>query len=98
MQSVNGGMYEAAELARCMSRILTGRATHAALETFERPQRRGWSVILGIDQRVRGQVHAGPWLTENAARIVPCIPAAPCDLNSLLRPARLELTELRRPT
>lgn len=96
MQSANGGLYEACELARCMSRILTGRATQEALETFDRQRRLEWSVLLG-DRQGRSQKRSGFWLPENAARIVPCIPAAGCDWNPLLHQAGLELTELRGP-
>lgn len=97
MQSVNGGLYEACELARCMSRVVTGRAKQDAFVAFERQRCLEWSVLLGIDQRVRSQAHAGSWLPENAARVVACIPAAGCDLNALLHDAGLELTEPRGP-
>jgi hypothetical protein len=56
----------------------------AALSTYETERRAEWSRLLGADGNLKSQGNAEPWVTANAARILPCLPASGEDLDRLL--------------
>jgi len=90
-QSMNLGLREAWELARDFDWILREDYPLTLLERYNTERRHEWRRLLGA----LGRPHTGPatppWVRQNAARLVPCIPAAGDDLDHLLRQIGLDL-------
>ena len=83
---MNSGLVEARELAARISQILRGEGPSSLLDEFatERttvamaPRRR-------LSARAFGTAVGDPWVRQNAARILACIPASGDDLEPLLK-------------
>jgi 3-(3-hydroxy-phenyl)propionate hydroxylase len=85
VHSMNSGIVEARELAVRMSRILRAGAEPALLQGFATDVREEWHWLLGASTAAaRPLPEAHPWVRENGARIVACIPASGDDLEPLL--------------
>ena len=84
VQSMNSGLVEARELAVRISRILRGEAAPALLEEFGRQTTDVWQRHVDSRRAVRALAAADPWVSDNAARIVDCVPASGEDLGPLL--------------
>ena len=84
VQSMNSGLVEARELAVRISRILRGEAAPALLEEFGRQTTDVWQRHVDSRTAVRALAAADPWVSDNAARIVDCVPASGEDLEPLL--------------
>jgi len=92
-QSMNLGLREAWELARGFDWILREDSPLTLLERYNTERRHEWRRLLGV----LGRPHTGPatpsWIKQNAARLIPCIPAAGDDLDCLLRRIGLDLAQ-----
>ncbi len=84
IQSLNVGLCEAEDLARRLATVIHEGEPAAALSTYETERRAEWSRLLGADGNLKSQGNAEPWVTANAARILPCLPASGEDLDRLL--------------
>jgi 2-polyprenyl-6-methoxyphenol hydroxylase-like FAD-dependent oxidoreductase len=95
MQSMNVGLAEAAELVERFEAVRKEpRALHE-LEEFNDRCLAEWRRLLGIEGALRPAAGAAPWVRQNAARIVPCIPGGGEQLLALaaqigLEPAQAE--------
>jgi 2-polyprenyl-6-methoxyphenol hydroxylase-like FAD-dependent oxidoreductase len=97
VHSMNSGLEEARELATRIARLLRGDGPPSLLDDFATQMHDTWQRLLdpgavrarqdtaGAEaaRSVRGRV-ADPWVQQNAARIVQCIPASGDDLEALL--------------
>ncbi|HVS33320.1 MAG TPA: FAD-dependent monooxygenase [Thermoanaerobaculia bacterium] len=97
VHSMNSGLVEGRELAARLSRILRGRGPSSLLDEFATHMHDTWQRLLSADS-VRALPEAAgapaarsgrggvgdPWVRQNAARILPCIPASGDDLAPLL--------------
>ena len=90
VQSMNSGLVEARELAVRMARILRAEGSTALLDEFARETDEAWRRLLGAGRAVRTLAAAHPWVKQNAARIVACVPASGDDIEPLL--AQIGLT------
>jgi 2-polyprenyl-6-methoxyphenol hydroxylase-like FAD-dependent oxidoreductase len=84
VQSMNSGLLEARELAARISQIRHSGAT-PALEQFAVELHDAWEALLGADQVVRALPGADPWVRQNGARILACMPASGEELEALLQ-------------
>jgi 2-polyprenyl-6-methoxyphenol hydroxylase-like FAD-dependent oxidoreductase len=76
-QSMNIGLKEASELAQIVAGILHGRTALSALDAYGERRRIEWKELLGMGGTgLETRADAKPWVAENAARLVPCIPAS----------------------
>jgi len=85
VHSMNSGLVEAHELATRIMRILREKAAASLLEEFASGTHATWQGLLGAAGDVRALPGADPWVQENRARIVACVPATGDDLESLVR-------------
>jgi 2-polyprenyl-6-methoxyphenol hydroxylase-like FAD-dependent oxidoreductase len=85
VHSMNSGLVEAHELAARISRILRAKGAPSLLEEFATETHKAWRRLLDSDGAVRAHPEAGPWVSENAARILACVPASGDDLTSLVQ-------------
>jgi len=104
VHSMNSGLVEAHELAERISRIQRGEGSPSLLEEFATGTRDAWQWLVGAGRSVRALPGAAgapaarlargggghPWVLQNAARIVACMPASGDDLEALL--AQIGLT------
>ena len=96
VQSMNSGLVEARELAARISRIRREGGARSLLEDFATQTHEAWQTLLDAStpagRQVRALPGADPWVRENAARIVACIPASGDDLEPLLAQIGLSLS------
>ena len=85
VQSMNSGLVEARELAARMTRILHAGGAAPLLEDFATKTRNEWQALLGANREVRELPGADPWVRQNSARILACVPASGDDLEPLLK-------------
>jgi 2-polyprenyl-6-methoxyphenol hydroxylase-like FAD-dependent oxidoreductase len=90
VHSMNSGLVEARELAARIAQIQRAGGTASLLQEFARETHDAWRWLLGAGQHVRALPGADPWVRQNAARILACIPASGDDLEPLL--AQIGLT------
>ena len=84
VHSMNSGLVEARELAARMVRILRAGGAASLLEEFATETHEAWQWLLGAGREVRALPGADPWVRQNRARILACIPASGDDLEPLL--------------
>ena len=84
VHSMNSGLVEARELAARISRISHAGAAPSLLQEFAAEMHQAWQWILDTEKPVRALPRADPWVRQNAARIVDCVPASGDDLEQLL--------------
>src|SRR5262245_24495975 len=89
VHSMNLGLVEARELAARIARIERAAGTPSLLQEFATETQEAWQWLLGADQTVRPLPGADPWVRQNAARLLACIPASGDDLEPLLEQIRL---------
>ena len=90
-QGMNLGLHDAWTLAEKLSRVLSGEATHALLESYERerlPVARG--VLRRTDVLTRALAHPNPLLRVTRERIAPVLAGLPVIYGPMIR--RLSLT------
>jgi 2-polyprenyl-6-methoxyphenol hydroxylase-like FAD-dependent oxidoreductase len=95
VQSLNIGLKEAAHLADAMSAILQGGGAPKLLEVYEARQRQEWLKLLkpGALQEV---FPVNSWAAAHRERILSCLPASGCQLESLLNQLGLHMASNER--
>jgi 2-polyprenyl-6-methoxyphenol hydroxylase-like FAD-dependent oxidoreductase len=93
VHSMNSGLVEARELAARISRIQRRTGEASLLQEFATETRAAWQWLLDADRPLHALPAADPWVRQNAARILECIPASGDDLDGLL--AQIGLTAVR---
>jgi 2-polyprenyl-6-methoxyphenol hydroxylase-like FAD-dependent oxidoreductase len=93
VHSMNSGLVEARDLAVRIARIQHAAGSRSLLEEFATETHEAWQRLFGAGLGVRALPGADPWVRENAARIVACIPASGDDLEPLLE--QIGLTQAR---
>jgi 2-polyprenyl-6-methoxyphenol hydroxylase-like FAD-dependent oxidoreductase len=83
VHSMNAGLVEARELAACLSRVRAGGAP-SLLQEFASETHNTWQWLLDAGRAVRPLPGADPWVRQNGARILACMPASGDDLEPLL--------------
>jgi 2-polyprenyl-6-methoxyphenol hydroxylase-like FAD-dependent oxidoreductase len=84
VQSMNSGLVEARELASRIAQIQRAAAPRSLLQQFATDLHEKWEWLLEPDRAVRARPGADPWVRQNAARILACMPASGDDLEPLL--------------
>ena len=84
VHSMNSGLLEARELATRIWRILRGEGSSSLLDEFATETHDTWQRLLHADS-VRALPGAKPWVRQNAARILACMPASGDALEPLLQ-------------
>jgi 2-polyprenyl-6-methoxyphenol hydroxylase-like FAD-dependent oxidoreductase len=84
VQSMNSGLVEARELASRISQIQRSNGPASLLEQFGSEMHDAWQRILDPARAVTAGAGADPWVRQNAARILACVPASGDDLTQLL--------------
>jgi 2-polyprenyl-6-methoxyphenol hydroxylase-like FAD-dependent oxidoreductase len=90
VHSMNSGLVEARELATRISLIQHTGAAPSLLQRFAFETREAWQRLLDDSEKVRAIPSADPWVRQNRARILACVPASGNDLQPLL--AQIGLT------
>jgi 2-polyprenyl-6-methoxyphenol hydroxylase-like FAD-dependent oxidoreductase len=85
VQSMNSGLVEARELATRIARIERSGGPASLLQEFAAETHAAWQSLFGAGSAVRALPNADPWVRQNAARIVACVPASGDDLAPLLQ-------------
>jgi len=91
VQSMNVGLREAADLAGIMEGILRGKEEPGRLEQYNRERVAEWRRLLGLEEGLKAEEDADPWVRKVAERLLPCIPASGSDLATLARQLRLKV-------
>lgn len=91
MQSMNAGLREAADLASRIARVREGKAGADLLEAYGRESLREWRFLLGQAGRLRPGPGASSFVTQNASRLLGCLPATGPELDALAAQASLEV-------
>ena len=84
VHSMNSGLVEARELAERMTQILRAGGAATLLGEFATKTHEAWQGLLGGGREVRARPGADPWVRQNSARILACVPASGDDLEPLL--------------
>jgi 2-polyprenyl-6-methoxyphenol hydroxylase-like FAD-dependent oxidoreductase len=84
VHSMNSGLLEARELASRISQIQRSAGAPSLLEQFATEMHETWQWLLDAGRVVRALPGADPWVRQNGARILACIPASGDDLEPLL--------------
>ncbi len=91
VQSMNGGLEDAAELAGRIASLVQEEDEGAALVAYGRERQASWRRLLGVDGAVRAGSGASPWIAGHAERLAAALPAAGDDYAELARQLGLEL-------
>jgi hypothetical protein len=81
---MNSGLLEARELATRISQIRRSAGTPSLLEQFATEMHGTWKRLLEPGP-VRALPGADPWVRQNGARILACMPASGDELEPLLQ-------------
>ena len=92
VQSMNSGLVEARELASRISHIQRAGAPRSLLQQFATEMHETWQWLLEPGRVVRAHPGADPWVRQNAARILACMPASGAELEPLLEQIGLTAT------
>jgi 2-polyprenyl-6-methoxyphenol hydroxylase-like FAD-dependent oxidoreductase len=88
VHSMNSGLVEARQIATRIARIQHEAGAPSLLQDFAAEARAAWEWLLGAStasgRSVRARPGADPWIEQNAARILACLPASGDDLEPLL--------------
>jgi 2-polyprenyl-6-methoxyphenol hydroxylase-like FAD-dependent oxidoreductase len=84
VHSMNSGLVEARELAARIARIQHSGGAPSLLQEFATETHETWRWLLGAGRAVRALPGADPWVRQNGARILACMPASGDDLAPLL--------------
>jgi 2-polyprenyl-6-methoxyphenol hydroxylase-like FAD-dependent oxidoreductase len=98
VHSMNSGLVEARELAAHISRIRYAWQSKSLLENFAAETHDRWQALLGDGEKARALPTADPWVRQNRARILACVPASGDDLEPLLAQIGLTAARLGRDT
>lgn len=90
-QSLNGGLFEACDLAERMAACISGERKLDTLEHYGLERRREWHKLLGVNVSFDLLPHAPAWLAPHARRIVPALPASGRDLEQSLERVGLKV-------
>ena len=85
VHSMNSGLLEARELASRISQIQRAAGAPSLLEQFATEMHETWERLLEADRVVRALPGADPWVRQNGARILACLPASGERLEPLLQ-------------
>ena len=85
VHSMNSGLLEARELASRISQIQRSSGAPSLLEQFATSMHETWKGLLDAGQVVRALPGADPWVRQNGARLLACMPASGDDLEPLLQ-------------
>jgi len=85
VHSMNSGLLEARELASRISQIQRAAGAPSLLEQFASETHETWVRLLDADRVVRALPGADPWVRQNGARILACMPASGDELEPLLQ-------------
>lgn len=91
MQSMNAGLDEAHDLATRIRRVRDGQAGLDLLEAYGRERRAEWEFLQGRRGGLRPGPAAAELVADNAARLLPCLPATGSDLGPLAAQLGLEV-------
>jgi 2-polyprenyl-6-methoxyphenol hydroxylase-like FAD-dependent oxidoreductase len=84
VHSMNSGLVEARELAARIAGIQRAGAPASVLQEFATETHEAWQRLFTAGRTVRALPDAAPWVRQNAARILACMPASGDDLERLL--------------
>ncbi len=98
VHSMNSGLVEARELAARISRIQGGGGPRSLLQEFATGTHDAWQWLLSDGMKARALPAADPWVQQNRARILACVPASGDDRESLLGQIGLTAAPLGRDT
>lgn len=76
IQSMNIGLREAHQLANVVTVALREKSTAVAFAEWEANRLTEWRKLLGIKPYLAAREGCEPWLKEQGARILPCLPAS----------------------
>lgn len=82
--SMNVGLLEAVDLATRMAKVLRGGGSWDSLQSYNQERLKEWRMLLGLSGPPVVLDRALPWVAQNAARLLPCIPASGDDLTKLM--------------
>jgi 3-(3-hydroxy-phenyl)propionate hydroxylase len=85
VHSMNSGLLEARELASRISQIQRSEGAPSLLEQFATDMHETWERLLDAGPMVRALPETDPWVRQNRARILACLPASGDELESLLQ-------------
>jgi 2-polyprenyl-6-methoxyphenol hydroxylase-like FAD-dependent oxidoreductase len=91
IQSMNVGFREALDLTGRLAEALQQGGSPAALASYEQERLAEWRRLLGLEGKIVARPDASAWVTERAARILPCLPASGTALQGLLNQLGLAL-------
>jgi 2-polyprenyl-6-methoxyphenol hydroxylase-like FAD-dependent oxidoreductase len=83
MQSMNAGLGEAADLVGRVAQIQQGKAGLDLVEAYGRERLAEWRFLLGLAGGLRPRASAAAFASQNAARLLPCLPATGEDVPGL---------------
>jgi len=89
-QSMNIGMREALDLAGFISAACKDGGSVASLARYETERRAEWRSLLGLEGVPRPAGEEPKWTEDQAARMLPCIPASGDTLGALLKQIGLQ--------
>jgi len=98
VHSMNSGLVEARDLAARISRIQHAGAPESLLQQYATGTHEAWQWLLGDGEKARALPAADPWVRQNRARILSCVPASGDDLEALLGQIGLTAAPLGRDT
>ena len=96
VHSMNSGLREARELASRISQIQRSAGVPSLLDQFATDVHERWESLLDAGRVVRALPSADPWVRQNAARILACMPASGDELEPLLQQIGLTATPSER--
>jgi 2-polyprenyl-6-methoxyphenol hydroxylase-like FAD-dependent oxidoreductase len=91
VQSMNVGLREARDLAERIAGVVREGAPVGTLEAYHTEREAEWSMLLLSGAQVAAGPEAPDWARDNAARLLPCLPASGDQLTTLLAQAGLQL-------
>jgi len=91
MQSMNSGLREASTLASCIAAARKDGADIRAFEEYGRQTMADWRFLLGRSGGLMAGRDTSSFASQNAARLLPCLPGLGDELESLAGQLRLSV-------
>ena len=85
VHSMNSGLLEAREMASRIAAIQRSAGAPSLLEQFASGMHETWESLLDAGRVVRALPGADPWVRQNGARILACMPTSGDELEPLLQ-------------
>jgi 2-polyprenyl-6-methoxyphenol hydroxylase-like FAD-dependent oxidoreductase len=95
VHSMNLGLFEASDLAEAIAHVLHATGSVGELDKYHHRWTAEWRRLEGIEDGVKPQAGADPWIKKTASLLMTCLPAHGSVLTELAAQLKLDLAVVK---